>query len=404
MKKNWWFLPATVLVVFGLLMMGCDTKGDYPEEDDFVPFEYDFKDDGSEYNLWGSNNPTLADGALSITASSSTGFSIKFEDIGYNYVASDILVFTYWVDVETPEAVLTVKNASRNDDWKDTEGDYGIGKGREIFLGSELEGASIHTGPTLDGTWDNATKTGTFEVSMALLKRATAVGFQHNVWAEFPSSTKVAENSKYKVKITRIENKKGEIEGGDGDGDGEEGEADYDISALKNPFEWTSVGLAAGTVIDLGYPSKVDAETQKPRWDINDTSATKFSTFANAFAPSSVTTGNLYIVFGDTANWKTNYWQIAMQWIAVEVATGDNKGGKGWAQHDVFGGGTFPDLAGSTTFTEATKLVTVPLTSDAINYLKGGQTDTGVVQGGIAIFPNSGGDHGIVIKAIGIGK
>jgi hypothetical protein len=210
MKQKWWFLPATVLVVFGLLMMGCPSSGGDDDDDDdaTTAFSYDFKGDGSEYTLWGDDKPVLEDGSMVIKAGSSTGFQIKFETIGYTYKASDTLVFTYSVEVETPEACLTAKNPAKWDGDLGNGANWGVGKGREYYLGSAKW--SAYEGPEVAGTWDAAAKEGTFEISMKFLGVATGVAFQHNVWAESPDDkSKTAENSKYKLKFLKVENKAG---------------------------------------------------------------------------------------------------------------------------------------------------------------------------------------------------
>jgi len=211
MKKVWLVLLAVVLV-FGLAMLGCSSggSGGGGGGDEFVPFEFDGPWDDI-IKAWGSNSPTVTGNEVSITASSSTGFKINFEDIGYTLNRSDILIISYEIDVTTPVAVVIAKNPNGNnlDDLAGTgNAGWGKGKGWEYALGDPVR--SVYDGPLVASTWDGTT--GTFEVLMRLFPaNATGIGFQHNVWADDGGNgIKIAEHSVYKVKITNIKNKGGE--------------------------------------------------------------------------------------------------------------------------------------------------------------------------------------------------
>ena len=221
MKKVWLVLLAVVLV-FGLAMLGCGGKSSGSNEPDpGTEPPPEFTADGPfTYELYGNNKPVLGDdGFLAITASSSTGFIIKFADIEYTYDARDILTFTYEIEVETPVAVIIAKTPSMGDLGSQGNAGWGKGKGWEYALGDATR--SVYEGPNVNGTWDAATKTGTFQVMMKIVPpTATGIGFQHNFWADDGGNgIKIAENSKYKVKITKIENgtARGEIPGGGGE-------------------------------------------------------------------------------------------------------------------------------------------------------------------------------------------
>jgi len=228
MKKKVWLVLLAAVLVFGFAVFGCSSPSD--DEPPAPPSTTDPNTpDGPQHFettgpivpvVWGEYPPVLGeDGFLSITASSSTGFKINFADIGYTLNREDSLVFTYQVTVTTPVAIITAKNPSGtgNNTFNEFGGDsdWGIGKGREYVLGNIPTGKSVYEateGRKVAGTWDAATNTGTFEVLMKYLSSsATAIGFQHNVWADFNDGTgKVAEGSVYKLKITKIENKAGE--------------------------------------------------------------------------------------------------------------------------------------------------------------------------------------------------
>jgi uncharacterized repeat protein (TIGR02543 family) len=207
MKKVWPVLLAVVLV-FGFAVLGCGGGGSGeppppPEE----KFEFEGPWDGV-IQPWGNNKPTIEGNEISVTASQSTGFFIDFADIGYEYNAADVLIFTYEiVEITTPSAVLTLKNPSNWPGDMAGASNWGVGKGREYVLGDETRSnyEAGDAGKIVSGTYDPETKVGTFEVLAGLLTRATSVGFQHNAWAEFDGE-KVAENSVYKIKITKIEN------------------------------------------------------------------------------------------------------------------------------------------------------------------------------------------------------
>jgi hypothetical protein len=220
MKQKWWFLPATVLAVFGLLMMGCPSGGGGDDDDDddaTTAYSYEFKGDGSEYTLWGNKKPVIEDGWLKVDdgSSQSTGFVIKFADIGYTQKASDTLIFTYSVEIETPEACLLTKIPKGDNMNEPIAGaNYDTGGGLQHFLGSALKdkndvSVSNYDLPTAKATWDAATKTGTFQVLMKHLGLTTGVGFQTNPWAEMGGS-KVSEDAKFKVKFLKVENAVGE--------------------------------------------------------------------------------------------------------------------------------------------------------------------------------------------------
>jgi len=163
---------------------------------------------------YGSTAPTISGNVVSITGASSTGFSINFADIGYKMNRSDLLVFSYKIEITTGTyAPLSVKNPV---DWTanpPSGGGWGIGKGWEYILGTVATGQ--HTGPEVDGTYNATTKEGTLEVKMAFFPASmTAIGFQHNYWAEYPSGTKIGGDAGstapvYKITITKIENKAG---------------------------------------------------------------------------------------------------------------------------------------------------------------------------------------------------
>jgi hypothetical protein len=206
-KKISWVVA--LIAVFAMVFMGCPSGSKIEDDVPGQKFVYTFKGDGSEYTPALTNKPTIESGFLNIQASSSTGFSIDFSKIGYTYNATDILIFTYQVEVEIPEAVLTLKNPASWSDDMAGDSDWGKGKGREYALGNATH--STYDGPKVAGTWDAATNTGTFEVLMKYLRGATAIGFQHNFWADFPGSpAKVAENSKYKLKFLKVENAVGD--------------------------------------------------------------------------------------------------------------------------------------------------------------------------------------------------
>ena len=196
-----------VVLVFGLVV-GCGGKereNDQKEQEEFV-FEGPFV-----YTPWGNTSPTIDANGVTIAADSSTGFSVSFESMGYTYNSKDILEITYSIDVTTQAAVLSAKRG-----WSDpgAPSGWGIGQGREYFLGyegsTELSNyvGTNHEGKAtiVDGTWDPATKTGTFQLRMDLFRGNDALQFQHNFWAEFPSGTKVAENSAYTLKFLKVEN------------------------------------------------------------------------------------------------------------------------------------------------------------------------------------------------------
>jgi len=216
MKKVWPVLLAVVLV-FGFAVLGCGGGGgDEPGPgEDFEPFEFEGPWDDIVIG-WGNNKPTItptdAGSEISITASGSTGFIINFEDIGYDFNRSDTLIFTYKIEIETPKAVLTAKKVD-GDNLGEFAGDsdWGQGKGREYVLGEDvLSNYEATGGKKVAGTWDGTT--GTFEVLMKYLSAgATAIGFQHNFWCDMGTpNVKNAENSVYKLTITKIENKAGE--------------------------------------------------------------------------------------------------------------------------------------------------------------------------------------------------
>jgi len=194
-------------------LLGCGSKSSGGgEESEPFSFEGPF-----EYTLWGNQKPAYDEetGLLAFEGGSqSMGFIINFADIGYTYNSKDKLIFTYYVEVETPAAAILVKQPSGNNlaDPSNYGGaGYGQGKGWEYVLGHDT--LSVHTGPLVDGTWDPEIKTGTFEVLMGLFKSSiTGIGFQHNPWCDMGGGGKIAENSKYKLKFLKVENGVSEIE------------------------------------------------------------------------------------------------------------------------------------------------------------------------------------------------
>jgi hypothetical protein len=148
-----------------------------------------------------------AEGTLTFVANSSSGFSITFASMGYTFNANDVLEFTYWVDVETPHAVFSLKNPAAWNDHMPAPSTWGIGRGREYVLGDpELSVYDAESPRIVAGTWDPETSTGTFEVRMSLFpSNATAIGFQHNYWAEF-DNVKVGESSEYTFKFISVKN------------------------------------------------------------------------------------------------------------------------------------------------------------------------------------------------------
>ena len=219
MKKKVWLVLLAAVLVFGFAVFGCSSPSDDDPPAPTTPTDPNTPDGPQHFEttgpiiptLWGNNKPTItADGTMSITASGSTGFIIKFADIGYTFNREDALVFTYEITVTTPAAAITAKKVN-GDNVEEFAGDsdWGQGKGREYVLGHDT--LSVYSGPKVAGTWDAATKTGTFEVLMKYLAAgATAIGFQHNFWCDMGSTTKIAENSVYTLKITKIANKAGE--------------------------------------------------------------------------------------------------------------------------------------------------------------------------------------------------
>jgi len=205
MKKVWLVLLAVVLV-FGLVLSCGGGGDDPPPPPPGEKFEFDGPWDGI-IKPYGTA-PEITGNQVKITGGSNTGFSIDFADIGYTFNEGDILIFTYEiVSIDTPVAVLTVKNPKNfGGNFNGVAGaDWGIGKGCEYVLGDETK--SNYDGPLVKGTYDAATKVGTFEVMAVLLKGngATGVGFQHNYWANFGSGD-VAKESVYTIKILKIEN------------------------------------------------------------------------------------------------------------------------------------------------------------------------------------------------------
>jgi len=217
MKKVWLVLLAVVLV-FGLALVGCSSGssgGGDPEPTPFVPFEFPGPGDSWDGIIkpWGSNKPTVTDNEISITHSDSTGFYINFADIGYTLNRSDVIIISYEIDVTTPVAVLTAKNgnaSSWGDLGKGGGAGYGKGKGWEYALGDTVR--SVYDGPLVASTYDDTTKSGTFELLMNIHSAsATAIAFQHNNWADDGGNgIKIADKAVYKLKITKIENKAGE--------------------------------------------------------------------------------------------------------------------------------------------------------------------------------------------------
>ena len=219
MKKKVWLVLLAAVLVFGFAVFGCSSPSDDDPPAPTTPTDPNTPDGPQHFEttgpiiptLWGNSKPTItADGTMSITAGQSTGFIIKFADIGYTFNREDALVFTYEITVTTPAAAITAKKVN-GDNVEEFAGDsdWGQGKGREYVLGHDT--LSVYSGPKVAGTWDPATKTGTFEVLMKYLQNnATAIGFQHNFWCDMGGGGKIAETSVYTLKITKIENKAGE--------------------------------------------------------------------------------------------------------------------------------------------------------------------------------------------------
>ena len=205
------------LLAFGLVL-GCggSTDDDLLDPDDpnnpnnpnYTPPPFAYEGNFIYYEF-GTLHPIKdeAAGTIAITGDSSTGFDIKFEDINYTYNERDTLKFTYWIDVETHMACLVAKKPSNRSAEFPAPTAWGIGKGREYFLGHDTHSIYEATeGRIVAGTYDPATKTGTFEVLMRFLKGEEGISFQHNYYAEMPQGTKVGENSKYTMKFTKVEN------------------------------------------------------------------------------------------------------------------------------------------------------------------------------------------------------
>jgi len=209
MKKVWLVLLAVVLV-FGSVLLGCGSSGGGGGGDDYVlvPFEFDgpWDDiiqtaDTAKVGITG-NQVDIIEGGKDPKGTNTT-FFINFEDIGYPFNKGDMLVITYeFISVEGGKAVINLKNPKNwSGNFDGVQGaDWGIGKGCEYVLGdNEL---SNYDGPLVKGTYDPATKIGTFEVMAKLLQGngATGIGFQHNAWASFgPANT-------YSFKILKIAN------------------------------------------------------------------------------------------------------------------------------------------------------------------------------------------------------
>lgn len=399
MKKYLWIVA--LLAALTLVFVGCGGGSTPPTPPpDETPFVHEFT--GDEVRTWGTNAPTIdEDGFINVTASSSSGFYIRFEDIEYTYSAADTLIFTYEIEVTTPEAVVTGKNP---DNWSgDFGGDsaWGVGKGREYVLGNET--MSNYEGPTVAGTYDGETKTGTFEVLMKYLTGGpSGVGFQHNYWAEF-ESVKVAENSVYKLKFLKVEKKLGVPDVIECECDGNEAEcicgddcdcdecgsvAIYNTANFDPEFDWAAIGIS--DVVNLGlWTSKTNDAKEKPMWDITDETDPPASAFADAGRGSKVV-----IKFGDISNSKVSYFQVALQWW-------DGEGGSGWAQQpgQISGGTPFPEVGGGWTWDAENHVVTVPLDADGIKIVNGTYDDD---QLGICVRLNAGSEEAIDLVAIGI--
>jgi len=208
MTKKVWPVLLAVVLVFGLALLGCGSKNDDTGGGVFVPLNFTGPWAGV-IEGWGTSAPTITDNEISITASTSTGFYISFDKIGYTLNRSDVFIFTYEIEVETPVAVLTVKSMSGGNlsDVSSAGGTgWGKGNGWEYALGSDT--LSVYEGPKVASTWDGTT--GTFEVLMNLFPAsAKGIGFQHNAWCDMGGGGTIAEHSEYKLKITKIENKAG---------------------------------------------------------------------------------------------------------------------------------------------------------------------------------------------------
>jgi len=208
-KKNSWIVVLLLaLSLTAFFTISCVEPYVPPVNnvEDNTPFEFDGSDgwDGI-FKPFGTNPPEIDGNEISITASSSTGFWFNFADIGYELTARK-LKFYYEIEVTTPAAVITAKykNGDNLDDIKSPAA-YGKGKGLEYQLDSATR--SNYDGPLVAASYDDATKSGWFEVYMAgIPSTAKAMGFQHNVWADTDGDgTKIAEDSVYKLTITKIE-------------------------------------------------------------------------------------------------------------------------------------------------------------------------------------------------------
>jgi len=208
LKKYGWI--AALFVALAIVFVGCGNGTTGDPDDPNKPGQDAFEYNGPfTYIPFGSNAPTIDANGVTITASSSTGFSINFSDIGYTFNSQDVLEISYEIDVEIPEAVLTFKNPANWSADLPAPSAWGMGRGREYVLGHATRSTYTAESPRIvAATYDVATKTGTFQIRMSLLgNSATAIGFQHNVWADFDGDgVRVAENSKYTVKFTKIRN------------------------------------------------------------------------------------------------------------------------------------------------------------------------------------------------------
>ena len=245
MKKYSWIVA--LLLALSLAFFGCPSPGDDDDDDDEGPLcgyaDCDCGDDcpgegcecmngegpveptgpewgdelGMKPTMYGNNQPVWSDengGTITITASSSTGFSWTWAQLSeaagvtINRTTGNLFVY-YVIDVETPVAVLTFKDPGNFSGDAAGSSDWGKGKGREYVLGDDsaknLSNYDKTGGRIVAGHYNPETGRGWFEIDPTVFTNSTGVGFQHNYWCDMESApTKIAENSKYTLKIISI--------------------------------------------------------------------------------------------------------------------------------------------------------------------------------------------------------
>ena len=210
MKKFSWI--AALIVALTFVFTGCPDGG---KRDPKPPV-----DSGHEWGEEVGMKPSAISGSaewsddnggtIKITATSNSLFGWTWAELTTAAGVSisrdgGNLIVTYEIDVIKPTAALTIKNPAAQSDNPGTPGGWGQGKGAEYVLGDKVLSNYTKGGDKIVGGFYNEENgRGWFEINPLVYTNSTGIGFQHNFWCDMGSSSTIAENSVYTLKIFRI--------------------------------------------------------------------------------------------------------------------------------------------------------------------------------------------------------